>query len=74
MNDVAGIDDDARRRRRQVGRSEVLRGGKARAQPQPGGENDSGACDAHQDFPQLRMLEMVPDIWSAAWMTFEFIS
>ena len=48
--------------------------GEARAQPQPGGENDGGAFDAHQISPQLRMLEMVPDIWSAAWMTFEFIS
>ena len=32
----------------------------------PAASNDGGAFDAHQISPQLRMLEMVPDIWSAA--------
>ena len=63
-DDVAGIDDVLRR-----GRAHLL----ARA---PGRRREQGGARRmlRRSAHQLRMLEMVPDIWSAAWITLEFIS
>ena len=67
-DEVAGVDHVFGR-----GRAHLLRERRrAETEKHAGGQAQQGERSAHG--VQLRMLEMVPAIWSAAWITLEFIS